>query len=302
MTNPRTIVAEPGTQSIAFSREFEAPAALVFEAHVDADLVAQWIGPKGTRAGDARVRRPDRRRLELHRRRRDRAVGVPRLVPRGHLAEPDRPDVAVRRRAAPADPRGVHLRRPPGRPQPHRWPVGLPHDRRTGTRSSATSTPAGMTTSSGWTSCWPGRRSPRDRRSTSGAAECDDRRHDDTDHRRRVPRHPGAGPACRDGTDPRPPSGPPPRTPTRSSPTRCPASRRTASSSCLVRRVQVALQPVPGERRGRQGARRRDRAVPRRQRHDPVQGLRARSRSTSFGGSSRSACARTTPARRADGR
>ena len=49
MTNPRTIVAEPGTQSIAFSREFEAPAALVFEAHIDADLVAQWIGPKGTR-------------------------------------------------------------------------------------------------------------------------------------------------------------------------------------------------------------------------------------------------------------
>jgi uncharacterized protein YndB with AHSA1/START domain len=49
MTNPRTIVAEPGTQSIAFSREFEAPAAQVFEAHVDADLVAQWIGPKGTR-------------------------------------------------------------------------------------------------------------------------------------------------------------------------------------------------------------------------------------------------------------
>ena len=49
MTNPRTIVAEPGTQSIAFSREFEAPAAQVFKAHVDADLVAQWIGPKGTR-------------------------------------------------------------------------------------------------------------------------------------------------------------------------------------------------------------------------------------------------------------
>ena len=49
MTNPRTIVAEPGTQSIAFSREFEAPAALVFEAHIDPSLVAQWIGPKGTR-------------------------------------------------------------------------------------------------------------------------------------------------------------------------------------------------------------------------------------------------------------
>jgi uncharacterized protein YndB with AHSA1/START domain len=59
MTNPRTIVAEPGTQSIGFSREFEAPAALVFEAHTDADLVAQWIGPAGThlemRAFDART-------------------------------------------------------------------------------------------------------------------------------------------------------------------------------------------------------------------------------------------------------
>jgi uncharacterized protein YndB with AHSA1/START domain len=48
MTNPRTVTVEPGTQSIAFSREFEAPAARVFEAHVDADLVAQWIGPRGT--------------------------------------------------------------------------------------------------------------------------------------------------------------------------------------------------------------------------------------------------------------
>jgi uncharacterized protein YndB with AHSA1/START domain len=48
MTNERTIVAAPGTQSIAFSREFEAPAARVFNAHVDPDLVAQWIGPRGT--------------------------------------------------------------------------------------------------------------------------------------------------------------------------------------------------------------------------------------------------------------
>ena len=49
MTNERTIVAAPGTQSIAFSREFEAPAARVFEAHVDPGLLAQWIGPRGTR-------------------------------------------------------------------------------------------------------------------------------------------------------------------------------------------------------------------------------------------------------------
>ena len=48
MTTRRTVTAEPGTQSIAFSREFEASAARVFEAHTDADLVAQWTGPPGT--------------------------------------------------------------------------------------------------------------------------------------------------------------------------------------------------------------------------------------------------------------
>lgn len=48
MNNQRTVIAAPGTQSIAFSREFEAQAARVFEAHVDADPVAQWIGPTGT--------------------------------------------------------------------------------------------------------------------------------------------------------------------------------------------------------------------------------------------------------------
>jgi len=54
MTNPRTVTVEPGTQSIAFSREFEAPAARVFEAHVDPDLLAQWTGPRGTHV-DIRV-------------------------------------------------------------------------------------------------------------------------------------------------------------------------------------------------------------------------------------------------------
>lgn len=48
MMTKRTVTAEPGTQSIAFSREFEASAARVFEAHTDADLVAQWTGPPGT--------------------------------------------------------------------------------------------------------------------------------------------------------------------------------------------------------------------------------------------------------------
>ncbi|HYH91963.1 MAG TPA: SRPBCC domain-containing protein [Candidatus Saccharimonadales bacterium] len=59
MTNQRTVTAEAGAQSITFSREFEAPARRVFDAHVDADLVARWTGPRGTtvtmRAFDART-------------------------------------------------------------------------------------------------------------------------------------------------------------------------------------------------------------------------------------------------------
>jgi uncharacterized protein YndB with AHSA1/START domain len=48
MTNQRTVTANAGEQSISFSREFEAPATLVFEAHTDAALLAQWTGPRGT--------------------------------------------------------------------------------------------------------------------------------------------------------------------------------------------------------------------------------------------------------------
>ncbi len=48
MTNKRTVTAEAGQQSIAFVREFEAPAARVFAAHTEPELVAKWIGPRGT--------------------------------------------------------------------------------------------------------------------------------------------------------------------------------------------------------------------------------------------------------------
>ena len=48
MTNQRTVTAKVDEQTIAFSREFGAPAARVFEAHTDAALIAQWIGPRGT--------------------------------------------------------------------------------------------------------------------------------------------------------------------------------------------------------------------------------------------------------------
>ena len=52
-------LAPSGSQALEFSREFDAPAALVFRAHVDADLVPRWIGPRGTtlrmRSFDART-------------------------------------------------------------------------------------------------------------------------------------------------------------------------------------------------------------------------------------------------------
>jgi uncharacterized protein YndB with AHSA1/START domain len=48
VTNKRTVTARAGQQTIEWSREFEAPAAAVFEAHTDAALVARWTGPRGT--------------------------------------------------------------------------------------------------------------------------------------------------------------------------------------------------------------------------------------------------------------
>jgi uncharacterized protein YndB with AHSA1/START domain len=59
MTNQRHVTITLGEQTIAFTREFDAPAARVFEAHVDPDLIVQWIGPRGTtltlRGWDART-------------------------------------------------------------------------------------------------------------------------------------------------------------------------------------------------------------------------------------------------------
>src|SRR4051794_14886268 len=55
----RTPTAESESQSIHFTREFDAPAELVFRAHVDPELVGRWIGPRGTtltmRSFDART-------------------------------------------------------------------------------------------------------------------------------------------------------------------------------------------------------------------------------------------------------
>ena len=40
------ITAEPGMPLITITREFDAPRDLVFRAHVDPDLLVQWLGPR----------------------------------------------------------------------------------------------------------------------------------------------------------------------------------------------------------------------------------------------------------------
>ncbi len=59
MTSKRVVTALPGEQTISFTREFEAPAAVVFRAHIDPGLVSKWTGPAGTevwmREWDART-------------------------------------------------------------------------------------------------------------------------------------------------------------------------------------------------------------------------------------------------------
>jgi len=39
------ITAEPGVPFVDFSREFDAPRDLVFRAHTEPELLAQWLGP-----------------------------------------------------------------------------------------------------------------------------------------------------------------------------------------------------------------------------------------------------------------
>lgn len=45
--NKTIITAEPGQQELFITREFDAPRELVFRAHTDPDLYAQWLGPRG---------------------------------------------------------------------------------------------------------------------------------------------------------------------------------------------------------------------------------------------------------------
>jgi uncharacterized protein YndB with AHSA1/START domain len=40
------IVAEPGVPQIVITREFDAPRALLFRAHVDPEMLVRWLGPR----------------------------------------------------------------------------------------------------------------------------------------------------------------------------------------------------------------------------------------------------------------
>jgi uncharacterized protein YndB with AHSA1/START domain len=40
------IVADPDVPLVRIVREFDAPVAKVFRAHTEADLIAQWLGPR----------------------------------------------------------------------------------------------------------------------------------------------------------------------------------------------------------------------------------------------------------------
>jgi uncharacterized protein YndB with AHSA1/START domain len=45
-THETTIEADPAMPTITITREFDAPAALVFRAHAEPELVVQWLGPR----------------------------------------------------------------------------------------------------------------------------------------------------------------------------------------------------------------------------------------------------------------
>jgi uncharacterized protein YndB with AHSA1/START domain len=46
-SHPVSITAPEGLPFIDIEREFDAPAAAVFDAHRDPELVKQWLGPNG---------------------------------------------------------------------------------------------------------------------------------------------------------------------------------------------------------------------------------------------------------------
>ncbi|AWB87705.1 SRPBCC family protein [Mycetocola zhujimingii] len=47
MTNPTTITVPDGVPFIEIVREFDAPLEAVYRAHIERELVMQWLGPRG---------------------------------------------------------------------------------------------------------------------------------------------------------------------------------------------------------------------------------------------------------------
>jgi uncharacterized protein YndB with AHSA1/START domain len=46
-TNETEITVDPKVPLVRITREFDAPAAKVFRAHIEPDLVVKWMGPRG---------------------------------------------------------------------------------------------------------------------------------------------------------------------------------------------------------------------------------------------------------------
>ena len=47
MTNALNLIAPVDTLAMDFTRDFDAPASVLFRAHADPDVVKQWLGPRG---------------------------------------------------------------------------------------------------------------------------------------------------------------------------------------------------------------------------------------------------------------
>ena len=47
MTNALNLIAPVDTLAMDFTRDFDAPASVLFRAHADPEIVKQWLGPRG---------------------------------------------------------------------------------------------------------------------------------------------------------------------------------------------------------------------------------------------------------------
>jgi uncharacterized protein YndB with AHSA1/START domain len=47
MTNALNLIAPVDTLAMDFTRDFDAPASVLFRAHADPDVVKRWLGPRG---------------------------------------------------------------------------------------------------------------------------------------------------------------------------------------------------------------------------------------------------------------